>query len=142
MASTHLEGDDPTIPVAACLTGIKSHQSTLSKWFQAFIAHMMQPDDNDDGEYPEESFITRVRRKSRYSRLALTSDKHVAAVPEVAAVGDWIVMLNGGKHLYVLRETSSEGEFVYVGIAYVWGLMQGELVTPDSVRKETMFTLV
>ncbi|KAI9159002.1 ankyrin and HET domain-containing protein [Paramyrothecium foliicola] len=87
-------------------------------------------------------FCDAVRRRSRYRRLALTKrDARYGAVPETAAVGDWVCMFNGGEHLFVVRPTDEEGEFTFLGHAYVHGLMKGEVLEADWYRSQTI-TLV
>jgi hypothetical protein len=142
----HLNGTDPSLLMAECLVGADvfldvRQRSTIG---EGFVAHMKQPEAIiDDVERSlVESFVTAVRRRSRYSRLAVISGDYVANVPIGTMKGDWVGMMNGGKHLYVLRETSTEGEFTYVGISYVSGLMQGEISASDSPWEGRWLTLV
>lgn len=142
----HLNGTDPTLPMAECLLGrdfFLTHKlrASISDGFKAHIKHPKDIVDNVE-RFLVNEFVTAVRRRSRYSRLGVLSGEYVANVPEGAKEGDWIAMLDGGNHLYVLRETGTEGEFAYVGISYVSGLMQGEILAPDSPWENCWLTLV
>ncbi|KAK0705457.1 heterokaryon incompatibility protein-domain-containing protein [Lasiosphaeris hirsuta] len=85
-------------------------------------------------------FIDAVRRKSRSRRLATTGMGYLGAVPEAAEVGDWVCMFHGGPSLYLVREREP-GRWVYLGLAYVQGLMQGE-VLEKKWYKESVISLV
>ena len=58
----------------------------------------------------------------------ITEEGYLGAVPQNSAVGDWMCMLRGGRHLYVVRDIDELREFKYVGHAYVHGLMHGEVL--------------
>ncbi|KAK0726897.1 hypothetical protein B0T26DRAFT_671639 [Lasiosphaeria miniovina] len=69
-----------------------------------YEAHLGLSGDSLDKEKDmARQFIDAVRRKSRYRRLATTTGKHLGSVPESAAVGDWVVMVNGSRSLFVVR---------------------------------------
>jgi hypothetical protein len=86
-------------------------------------------------------FCDTVRRRSRYRRLAVTERGYFGAVPETAAVGDMVVMFNGGEHLFAVSPTDETDEFRFLGHAYVHGLMKGEILTTEWYRSQ-IITLV
>lgn len=59
-------------------------------------------------------------------RLARTRDGLLAVVPATAQKGDNILLLSGGATPYVGRCAEKDGDWVFVGDAYVHGIMQGE----------------
>ncbi|KAK3318082.1 ankyrin and HET domain-containing protein [Apodospora peruviana] len=90
-------------------------------------------------------FVDAVRRKSRSRRLATTERGYLAAVPEKAEVGDWVCMFHGARNLFVVRESIGsstdsveEDSFVFLGPAYVHGLMQGEVLEAEWYRERTI----
>ncbi|KAK4169828.1 heterokaryon incompatibility protein-domain-containing protein [Cladorrhinum sp. PSN259] len=92
-----------------------------------FDAHCKLNIDSSDEELAmAREFIDSVRRKSRTRRLATIATGHLAAVPEVAKEGDFICVFSGARHLFVIRDTGRDGNFEFVGSAYVHGLMHGE----------------
>jgi hypothetical protein len=84
-------------------------------------------------------FCDAVRRRSRYRRLCLTERNFFGAVPDEAAVGDWVCMFHGGKYLFVVRPSGLD--YTYVGHAYVHGLMSGEVLAMDWYQPRK-FTLI
>lgn len=79
-------------------------------------------------------FVDAVRRKSRSRRLATTGMGYLGAVPETARIGDWVCMFHGGRSLYLVRERG-DGRWVYLGLAYVQGLMEGEVLELEWYRE-------
>lgn len=77
-------------------------------------------------------FHDAVRRRSRYKRLGFTETRYFGSLPETAEVGDWICMLYGGKHMYVVREC--DRGFKYIGHAYVDGLMKGQCLNMAGLQ--------
>jgi hypothetical protein len=84
-------------------------------------------------------FCDAVRRRSRYRRLCLTERNFFGAVPDEAEVGDWVCMFHGGKFLFVVRPSGLD--YVYVGHAYMHGLMSGEVLKMDWYHSRK-FTLI
>lgn len=63
-------------------------------------------------------------------KFSITKDGNFCLVPMHAQEGDTIVLLKGGRTLYVVR---NEGDgYLLVGEAYVHGLMNGEALENDS----------
>lgn len=90
-----------------------------------FFAHMKCSENSSKTVKDMASeFHDAVRRRSRYKRLGFTETMYFGSLPETAEVGDWICMLYGGKHMYVVREC--DRGFRYIGHAYVDGLMKGQ----------------
>jgi len=85
------------------------------------------------------SFCDAVRWRSRYRCLATTENGYFGAVPQTAQVGDWVCMFHGGRHLFVVRPSGTN--FEYVGHAYVHGLMTGQVLTAQWYKNITI-TLV
>ncbi|KAK3365567.1 heterokaryon incompatibility protein-domain-containing protein [Lasiosphaeria ovina] len=82
-----------------------------------YEAHLGLCEDSSDKEKEmAREFIDAVRRRSRYRRLATTTGKYLGAVPESAAVGDWVVMVNGSSLLFVVRPEAG-GNFSLCGPA-------------------------
>ncbi|KZL71477.1 ankyrin and HET domain-containing protein [Colletotrichum tofieldiae] len=105
-----------------------------------FYAHLnCCKDDSAEVKKMATNFCDAVRRRSRYRCLAVTEKGYFGAIPETAAVGDQIWMFQGGRHLFIVRQC--EGGFIYIGYAYVHGLMQGEVLLSDWYEKCTI-TLV
>ena len=80
--------------------------------------------DHASGISMRREYINAVRRRSRYRCLAATKRGYLGAVPERVKTGDWICMLKGASHLFLIREAGAN--FTYIGPAYVHGLMNGE----------------
>ena len=104
--------------------------------YRAFDAHIKRDQIPAKEQDMAREFIDAVRRKLRSRRLATTKIGYLAAVPEASVVGDWVCMLHGARHLFVLRE--NQRNFVYMGPTYVHGLMQGEVLRADWYEKRTL----
>lgn len=96
-----------------------------------------QEDLTADDHVMAKEFIDAVRRKSRNRRLATTERGYLAAVPENSAVGDTVCMIQGAKNLFVIREKELQ-RFILIGLAYVHGLMTGEVLRADWYEKCTI----
>ncbi|KAK3346001.1 heterokaryon incompatibility protein-domain-containing protein [Lasiosphaeria hispida] len=68
----------------------------------------------------------------------ISEDGFMGLVPELARAGDVIVHLFGGRPLYVLRQKEEGGRWGFLGEAYVFGLMDGEVEfdMPESAVEE------
>jgi hypothetical protein len=81
-------------------------------------------------------FRDATRRKSRYRRLCTMQDGFLGAVPKTAQSGDCICMLEGGHFLFILRPIGDE--FLFMGPAYVHGLMYGEVLKMDTYERRIL----
>jgi hypothetical protein len=81
-------------------------------------------------------FCDAVRRRSRYRRLATTEKAYFGGVPHTSQVGDWICMFHGSSLLHVIREHGRG--YLYIGHAYVHGLMNGEILKHRYYKKQTI----
>lgn len=96
-----------------------------------------QEDLTTEGRIMAGEFIDTVRRKSANRRLATTERGYVAAIPETATVGDTVCMIQGSKHLFIIRE-KEERKYSLIGLAYVHGLMKAEVFEADWYEKCTI----
>jgi hypothetical protein len=71
--------------------------------------------------------------------FALTEGKRLAMVPATAQLDDVVIVFAGSKVPFILRQ-QGEG-FLFVGSAYVHGVMHGELWTGDQSDMQE-FTLI
>lgn len=120
---------------------ITFHGKIAGEDYRAFYeAHLKYGKESSHAERDmARQYIDNVRRRSRYSRLAVTAKGYMGAVPRRVRVGDWICMFHGGRHLFVVRETGPN--FTFIGTAYLHGLMNGEVLGLDWYEKRTI-TLV
>lgn len=81
-------------------------------------------------------FVDAVRRKSRSRRLASLENGYLPAVPETSMVGDWVCLIHGIRHLFVIRR--QQGNFILIGPTYVHGLMHGEALCAGWYRGQTI----
>lgn len=65
----------------------------------------------------------------------LSAGGHVGLAPKCAQPGDLVVILFGFTVPYILRDLLN-GEFQLIGEAYVYGIMDGELITEDKSSDE------
>jgi hypothetical protein len=83
-----------------------------------------------------QDFDELIRQTSERRRFVVASDGQVGFGPEAAEKGDLIVIIPGGKVLYVLRrgEDSDCGVTRYrlLGDAFINGAMAGEKVDPST----------
>jgi hypothetical protein len=73
-------------------------------------------------------------------RFCVTSGERYGLVDAAAQVGDRICMFYGGRMPYIIRSTG-DGEYNFVGIAYLHGFMDGEVVGRKDIPEEE-FTLI
>jgi hypothetical protein len=73
-------------------------------------------------------------------RFCVTSGERYGLVDAAAQVGDRICMFYGGRMPYIIRPTG-DGEYSFVGIAYLHGVMDGEAVGREDIPEEE-FTLI
>jgi hypothetical protein len=112
------------------------------------------------GEIPEdfmegESFELRLNafvfpfkkswERMRWNRCFFTTEESYMGVgPFCVQHGDIVVLLHGGEHLFVLRETERSGterSYKLVGDAYVHGFMHGELVKDGESANSQVFAI-
>ncbi|KAL8710657.1 MAG: hypothetical protein Q9220_004881 [cf. Caloplaca sp. 1 TL-2023] len=60
-------------------------------------------------------------------RLAMSVSGYLCLVPEAARVGDSIAVVQGAELAFILREEHSKDGFNFIGMAYVHGIMDGEV---------------
>jgi hypothetical protein len=120
---------------------ITFHGEVAGKDYQAYYeAHVNHGSESSAAEKNmARQYVDNVRRRSRYSRLAIAARGYFGAIPQDAQVGDWICMFHGGQHLFVVRENGAN--FTYLGPAYIQGLMHGEVLGLTWYKKQTI-TLV
>ena len=76
----------------------------------------------------------------RSRTLWTINGRHLCLAPAAALAGDLVTVLLGGPLLYVLRPTKDDGNFLFIGTAYVHGFMHGEAVqTPTWQQKLETF---
>ncbi|KAJ3479100.1 hypothetical protein NLG97_g8406 [Lecanicillium saksenae] len=68
-------------------------------------------------------------------RVASTANRYLGLVPRTAQEGDQIWLFSGGRTPYILRPTGRPGRYIFIGEAYVHGIMDGEA----AQGKEDMF---
>lgn len=74
-------------------------------------------------------------------------DKFICLAPDTAKADDLVVVLLGGRLLYILRpitEGKDLKKYVFIGTAYVWGFMEGWAVQCNEKWKEviSLFSIV
>lgn len=67
-------------------------------------------------------------RASNGSRMFITETGYVGFGPRCMRPGDVVCVLFGGGTQYVVRPTAAADEYLFLGSAYVYGLMDGEAV--------------
>lgn len=65
-------------------------------------------------------------------RVASTANGHLGLVPRTAQAGDEIWLFGGGRTPYILRPTAEQRQYIFVGEAYVHGIMDGEAAQGKS----------
>lgn len=63
---------------------------------------------------------------NRKSRLFRTNHGHLGSSVEGIRVGDLVCIMDGAQVPYVLRQSGIEGQYEFLGDAYVHGFMEGE----------------
>jgi hypothetical protein len=73
-----------------------------------------------------------------------TKDGHVGLGPLTTKPGDLLVILYGSSYPAILRPHEDENCFFFVGLAYVYGIMDGEAVREYKARgvEDTLFCIV
>ncbi|KAK4446497.1 heterokaryon incompatibility protein-domain-containing protein [Podospora aff. communis PSN243] len=103
-----------------------------------------------------ETYARAARLKTRGRRVLLTgevplgrakeeestagrSGRLLGLGPGVAEVGDWVVVVEGGRVPFVVRKVEGEEErWRLVGECYVHGMMDGEVAQVEGVKAESM----
>jgi hypothetical protein len=75
----------------------------------------------------------------RYRRPFLSSKGYVGLAPDHVQEGDLIVIFFGGKFPYIIRKTD-DGRFIFIGEAYVHGIMYGEFIERKVQSVECVLT--
>jgi hypothetical protein len=77
-------------------------------------------------------------------RIFVSRGGYVGLCPFSARRGDYVVVFNGGKTAYILREkqTKESKNFKFIGEAYLHGLMNGEAFQPNSTFADDEFGIV
>ncbi len=75
--------------------------------------------------------------------ICLAKEPRIYLVPRHAQKGDIVTLFRGGPTLYVIRPTGTAHEYLYIGDAYPYRLMDGEILeTPGWEERVEEFTLV
>lgn len=136
----------PDCPADEKMPGIRVHQTHIFKWL---LSDMDQATE-DELQQRMVPYAVAMQESSKGRRFATLSGKTVrqkkadkaagktqydmddrafiASVPYDAEKKDLVVMLEGFSTPFVLRKTSTEGEYQLVGDCYVHGVMDGELL--------------
>ncbi|KAF7185648.1 Heterokaryon incompatibility protein 6, OR allele [Pseudocercospora fuligena] len=72
-----------------------------------------------------------VARWGKGRRPFLTNNGHLGCGPEMAEVGDHVVIVLGAEVPYVIRKCPDGEHYALLGDAYVHGAMDGEFADPD-----------
>jgi len=86
--------------------------------------------------YDRAMSFTERRERLRGRRPAITTAGRIGMAPSHARDRDLVCAFAAGMHLYIVREIedSSPVRYIFVGEAYVHGLMDGEWKAMASVR--------
>lgn len=102
--------------------------------------HLQSPDAPQNTPGPELRYaMERVLTSSTGKSFAVTEARRFAMVPAAARVDDVVVIFAGSVTPSILRQ--QEEEFLFVGSAYIHGVMDGECWTDDQTDVQE-FTLV
>jgi len=73
-----------------------------------------------------------------------TKDGHIGLGPQTTKPGDLLVILYGCHYPAVLRPHEEEDCFYFVGLAYVFGIMDGEAVREYKAKgvEDTCFCIL
>jgi hypothetical protein len=91
-----------------------------------------------------------TERSEQVSKIFLTETGYLGFGPRCLRLGDVVCVLFGGGTPYVRRPTSVPDEYLFLGPAYVHGLMDGEAIdawekgkrTQNQEIEEKMFKLL
>lgn len=78
-------------------------------------------------------YMKRIHRVCAHRALFVTSKGYIGLAPWNAKEDDHVVMLNGGRTLFLLRKVLDTGEYHLVGETFVYGLMAGEVLAGNIV---------
>ncbi|KAI1031855.1 hypothetical protein LB504_000149 [Fusarium proliferatum] len=76
-------------------------------------------------------------RTSHHSKIFVTETGYVGFGPRCMRPGDVVCVLFGGRTPYVIRPTAAPDEYLFLGPAYVHGLMDGEAIDAWEKGKRT-----
>lgn len=123
--------------------GSRDYSKACEIWLEWFVSA--------DGVLPKEfkktiqDFDEMVQQVSLYRKLIRTDNGSIGFGPEMSENGDVIVVLPGGKVLYVLRRLEISGSgapgFRLVGDAFIHGAMAGEMIDHGTLSFEEMVIL-
>ncbi|CAJ0555376.1 Ff.00g054410.m01.CDS01 [Fusarium sp. VM40] len=123
--------------------GSSDYSKACETWLEWFVSA--------NGDLPEASkktiqdFDEMIQQVSLYRKLIRTDNGSVGFGPEMSEKGDVIVILPGGKVLYVLRRLEIFGSgaprFQLVGDAFIQGAMAGEMIDLGTSLFEEMVIL-
>ncbi|KAM3536112.1 hypothetical protein MY4038_000578 [Beauveria bassiana] len=82
-----------------------------------------EEEEEDDGVNSFEYFMWCVWP---LRRVVSTVNGYLGLVPRAAQQGDQVWLFSGGRTPYILRPTDRSGQFIFVGEAYIHGIMDGE----------------
>ncbi|KAJ6780462.1 hypothetical protein PWT90_01828 [Aphanocladium album] len=90
-------------------------------------------DDKKEGEEEEENEDDGINSFGYFMwcvwplrRVVSTANRYLGLVPRTAQEGDQVWLFAGGRTPYILRPTGRPGKFIFIGEAYVHGIMDGE----------------
>ncbi|PYI09805.1 HET-domain-containing protein [Aspergillus sclerotiicarbonarius CBS 121057] len=75
-------------------------------------------------------FVKILTKYSKTRSFSITKDGYFCLTPQQAQEGDSVVIMKGGRVLYVVRKRGDK--YTFIGEAYVEGLMNGEAFDEDS----------
>ncbi|KAK4626570.1 hypothetical protein CLAFUW4_05184 [Fulvia fulva] len=85
-------------------------------------------DPNDPGNEPNalaSRFHTVIREAAQDRTFLATDTGHMGSGPKLARKGDVAFIMPGGRYVHILRPV--DNYYLYVGAAYVYGMMEGEV---------------
>lgn len=94
---------------------------------------------------PALNFTRRTMNTGAMRKLARTRDGYLCRVPNSVSAeqGDQIWILRPSRVACVLRPTSVQGEYIFMGEAYVQGIMFGELVEKrERLRQDVLHEVI
>ena len=112
-----------------CLTGPLAslrHDWTVNRQLD-FPKHI-----NDVHEVLQRLLLAVVKRKTWSGTFFITSDGHLGIGPESTQPGDQIVVLDGARSPFVLRNLEDSTDYALLGDSFVLGLMHGEVREMDA----------
>ncbi|CAK1366007.1 unnamed protein product [Cercospora beticola] len=81
-------------------------------------------------------FHESFRNLTSNRRLFLTRDRRIGCGPKLMQEGDVVFVAKGAAHACILRPVEGKDYWLYVGEAYVHGLMHGEIFDQDEINWE------